>query len=170
LADPDGVHRFEITAEITDASRRTVVGKGVVRVGRKPFTVYTSVDRGYYRAGDPIEAEIQAQTLDRKPVAGKGTLQVLKVAYDAERRPVETLVEKRDLTLDSGGHARQILKAAAPGQYRLSATIDDGKGHAIEGGYLLTIIGEGLDSASCRFNDLEIIEVDPIVQTTRPGF
>ncbi len=118
LADPDRDHRFEITAEITDASRRTVVGTGVVRVGRKPFTVCTSVDRGYYRAGDPIEARVQAQTADRKPVAGKGTLRLLEIAYDAERRPVEMLVEKRDLTLDSEGHARQVLKASAPGQYR----------------------------------------------------
>ena len=78
------------TAEITDQSRRTIVGTGTVLVARKPFTVYTWVDRGHYRAGDTIEAGIRAQTLDRKPVAGKGTLKLLKIAYDAERRPVET--------------------------------------------------------------------------------
>ena len=49
------------------------------------------------------------------------------------------------------------MKAAAPGQYRISATVDDGQGHAIEGGYLLTITGPGFDSAGFRYNDLEII-------------
>jgi len=165
-AHPDEDQRYEITAEITDASRRTIVGTGTVLVARKPFTLHTSVDRGHYRAGDTIEAEIQAQTLDRKPVAGKGTLKLLKIAYDAERRPVETLVERWGLTLDSGGHFRQVLKAAAPGQYRLSSTIDDGKGHVIEGGYLLTITGQGFDSTSFRFNDLEII---PERKQYRPG-
>src|SRR5262249_9552345 len=52
------------------------------------------------------------------------------------------------------------------GQYRLSATIDDGQGHVIEGGYLLTITGEGFHGASYRFNDLEII---PDRKEYRPG-
>ncbi len=165
-AHPDQDQRYEITAEITDQSRRTIVGTGTVLVARKPFTVYTWVDRGHYRAGDTIEAEISAQTLDHKPVAGKGTLKLLKIAYDAERQPVETPVESWDLTLDPQGHARQVLKASAAGQYRLAATIDDGQGHTTEGGYLLTITGQGSSSASFRFNDLEII---PERKEYRPG-
>ncbi len=106
------------------------------------------------------------QTLAHKPVAGKGTLKLLKIAYDAERKPVETPVESWDLTLDADGQARQTIKASAPGQYRLSSTIDDGHGHAIEGGYLLTITGQGFDGASFRFNDLEII---PEKKEYRPG-
>ncbi len=156
-AHPDHDQRYEITAEITDQSRRTIVGTGTVLVARKPFTVYTWVDRGHYRTGDTIAAEVRAQTLDRKPVAGKGTLRLLKIAYDAGGKPVETLVENWDLALAADGQARQVLKARAPGQYRLTATIDDGKGHVIEGGYLLTITGQGFNGASFRFNDLEII-------------
>ncbi len=154
---PDDDHRYEITAEITDQSRRTIVGTGTVLVARKPFSVYTWVDRGHYRTGDTIEAGLSAQTLDRKPVAGKGTLRLLKIAYDAQRKPVETPVESWNLTLDAEGQARQVFKAAAPGQYRIAATVGDGEGHRVEGGYLLTITGPGFDSASFRFNDLEII-------------
>src|SRR5207248_2838314 len=116
--------------------------------------------------GDTIEAGVRAQTLDRKPVAGQGTLKLLKIAYDVERRPVETPVESWDLTLDADGQAHQVLKATAAGQYRLSATIDDGQGHVIEGGYLLTITGEGFNGASFRFNDLEIV---PERKEYRPG-
>ena len=156
-AHPDQDQRYEITAEVTDQSRRTIVGTGTVLVARKPFTVYTWVDRGHYRTGDTIEAAIQAQTLDHKPVAGKGTLKLLQVSYDPEGKPVETPVESWDLALDAGGQARQTIKASAPGQYRLSATIDDGHGHVIEGGYLFAILGQGFDGSSFRFNDLEII-------------
>ena len=165
-AHPDHDHRYEITAEITDKSHRTIVGTGTVLVARKPFSVYTWVDRGHYRAGDTIEAEVRAMTLDHKPVAGKGTLKLLQIAYDADGKPVETTVESWDLTLDAGSQARQTIKASAPGQYRLSATIDDGHGHAIEGGYLLTITGGGFDGASFRYNDLEII---PERKEYRPG-
>jgi uncharacterized protein YfaS (alpha-2-macroglobulin family) len=165
-AHPDQDHRYEITAEVTDQSRRTIVGTGTVLVARKSFAVYAWVDRGHYRAGDTIEAGLRALTLDRKPVAGKGTLKLLKIAYDAERRPVETPVESWDITLDADGRARQAIKAAAAGQYRLSATVDDGKGHAVEGGYLLTVTGEGFDGAGFRFNDLEII---PERKDYKPG-
>ncbi len=37
-AHPDQDQRYEITAEITDQSRRTIVGTGTVLVARKPFT------------------------------------------------------------------------------------------------------------------------------------
>ncbi len=165
-AHPDQDHRYEITAEVTDQSRRTIVGTGTVLVARKPFAVYTWVDRGHYRAGDTIEAGLGALTLDRKPVAGKGTLKLLKISYDADRRPVETSVESWDITLDAHGRARQSIKAAVAGQYRLSATIDDGKGHAIEGGYLLTVTGQGFDGAGFRFTDLEVI---PERKEYKPG-
>ena len=71
-----------------------------------------------------------------------------------------------ELTLDSEGHARQTLRASAPGQYRLSVTIDDGQGHTIEGGYLLVVQGPGFDGGSFRFNELEII---PDKKDYRPG-
>ncbi len=163
---PDRDHRYEITAEITDQSRRTIVGTGTVLVARQPFRVYAWVDRGHYRAGDTIEAGVRALTLDRKPVAGKGTLKLLQIAYDAERKPVETPVESWDLALDADGQAQQAIKATAAGQYRLSATIDDGLGHLIEGGHLLTVTGKGFDGASFRYNDLEII---PERKEYRPG-
>ena len=165
-AHPDQDQRYEITAEVTDQSRRTIVGTGTVLVARKPFTVYTWVDRGHYRTGDTIDATIRAQTLDHKPVAGKGTLKLLQVSFDAEGKPLETPVESWDLALNADGQASQTIKASAPGQYRLSSTIDDGHGHAIEGGYLFAILGQGFDGSSFRFNDLEII---PDRKEYRPG-
>ncbi|MBV8309443.1 MAG: alpha-2-macroglobulin, partial [Planctomycetaceae bacterium] len=166
VTHPDADQRYEITAEVTDQSRRTIVGTGTVLVARKPFTVYTWVDRGHYRTGDTIDAAIRAQTLDRKPVAGKGTLKLLQIRYDTEGKPSETPVESWDLALDADGQASQTIKASAPGQYRLSSTIDDGHGHSIEGGYLFAILGQGFDGSSFRFNDLEII---PDRKEYRPG-
>ena len=75
-------------------------------------------------------------------------------------------MESWDLALDADGRTHQTIKASVPGQYRLATAIDDGKGHVIEGGYLLTITGAGLDSANFRYNDLEII---PERKEYRPG-
>ena len=40
LVHPDEDQQYTITAEVVDASRRTIVGKGKVLVARKPFKVY----------------------------------------------------------------------------------------------------------------------------------
>lgn len=156
-AHPNRDHRYEVQATVTDQSRRAIDGNGSVLVARKPFAVYAWVDRGHYRAGDTIEAEVRAQTLDRKPVVGEGTLKLLKVTYDDQGKPIETPVETWPLKLDADGRTRQPIKAAQPGQYRIAAVVDDGKGHSIEGGYLVTVAGQGFDGTPFRFGDLELI-------------
>lgn len=153
----DDDHRYEVTVEVTDASRRTIVGQGQVLVARSPFKVFAWVDRGFYRTGDSIEANFSAHTLDDKPVSGQGKLRLLALTYDAARKPVETPVQEWELATDAEGHARQQIKASAPGQYRLSYELTDAKGHKEEGGYVFTVRGEDFDGAQFRFNDLELV-------------
>jgi hypothetical protein len=158
---PDEDHRYTITAEVVDASRRTIVGEGTVLVARQPFKVYAWVDRGYYRVGDTIHASFNAHTLDNKPVPGQGTLTLLRITYRKDKtgnlQPLETPVETWSLATDQEGQAQEQLTASQAGQYRLSYKLTDSKKHTIEGGYLFTVIGEGFDSAEFRFNHLELI-------------
>lgn len=155
-ADED--HRYEITAEVTDASRRVIAGKGTVLVSRKPFKVYAWVTRGYYRTGDVVEASFSAQTLDNKPVKGTGVLHLYSVTYGKDMKPVEKEVQRWELPTDESGHAAVKIKAAAGGQYRLSYKVTDAAKHEIEGGYVFTVVGGDFgDGAQFRFNDLELI-------------
>ncbi len=156
----DTDHRYEITAEVTDQSRRTIVGQGAVLVARKPFKVYAWVDRGYYRVGDVIQADFNAQTLDNQPVQGKGELRLLKISYprqNGQGQPVETEVQRWDLPTGDDGRAHLQMKAERAGQYRLSYKVTDAANHAIEGGYVFTVMGEGVNGSQFRFNDLELI-------------
>jgi uncharacterized protein YfaS (alpha-2-macroglobulin family) len=153
----DQDHKYSITAEVVDESRRTIVGTGEVLVARKPFKVYTWLDRGHYRAGDTIKASFAAQTLDQKPVQGKGEAILYKITYDDKAQPVEKAVETWKLDTDEQGKAKQQMKAAQPGQYRLLYKVTDAKGHTIEGAYLFTVRGDGFDGKDFRFNDLELI-------------
>ncbi len=162
---PDQDHRYTITAEVVDQSRRTIVGSGTVLVARKPFKVTAWVDRGYYRTGDVIHAHFAAQTLDGKPVEGSGTVKLLSVGYQ-DGKPVETPVHTAELPTGDDGRSDIKLRAVSPGQYRLSYIVTDAKGHEIEGGYVFTIIGEGFDSADFRFNQIELI---PDKADYRPG-
>ena len=178
-AHGDSDHKYEITAEVTDQSRRTIVGQGSVIAARKPFKVYAWVDRGHYEAGDVVRADFSAQTLDNKPVKGPGVLKLLRVSYDQNMKPAETEVGNWELATNDQGRATQQMKPAQPGQYRLSYAVDDGNGHVIEGGYLLTVRGGGFTGREHRFNDIELVPdqrqyapgdtVRLMVNTNRPG-
>ena len=105
------------------------------------------VNRGYFRVGDSIRADFKAQTLDKKPVEGKGTLTLLKITYDNDNKPIETPVRQWKIDTNPDGVAHQMIHASAKGQYRVSYKLTDKKEHEIEGGYLFTIIGDGFDGA-----------------------
>lgn len=152
----DTDHEYTITAEVVDESRRTIVGTGKVLVARKPFQVFTWVDRGHFRTGDTINASFDAHTLDSKPVQGKGDLTLYRISYE-NGKPVEKSVQNWKLDTNDRGTAAMQIKAAEAGQYRLSYKVTDAKNHTIEGGYVFVIRGEGFDGKSFRFNDLELV-------------
>lgn len=157
----DTDHKYEITAEVVDLSRRTIVGKGSVIAAREPFKVTCWVDRGYFRIGDTITASFAARTVDGKPVKGKGNLRLLKISYDKEMKPVEKEVQNWPLDTGVDGRSQQKLKASESGQYRLAYTVTDAKGNAIEGGYVFSIRGAKPDWTAAgkdfRFNDIEVL-------------
>lgn len=177
----DTDHRYEITAEVTDESRRTIVGQGAVLVACKPFKVYAWVDRGHYRVGDVIRADFSAQTLDNKPVKGNGELNLYRISYPTsfrslvadplprdgaesglrqtskDNKPVESSAQKWNLNTDDEGQAHIQLKASEAGQYRLSYKVTDTKNHTIEGGYMFCIVGQGFDGKEFRFNEIELV-------------
>jgi uncharacterized protein YfaS (alpha-2-macroglobulin family) len=153
----DQDHKYTITAEVVDESRRTIVGTGDVLVARKPFRVFAWVDRGHYRAGDTVRASFRAQTLDGKPVNGQGELTLYRISYDEKNKPVENPVQTWKLDTGAEGQAHEQIKAARPGQYRLSYKVADAKQHTEEGGYLFVVTGEGFDGKDYRFNDVELV-------------
>ena len=153
---PDQDHRYEITAEVVDESRRTIVGTGAVLVARKPFQVHAWLGRGYYRVGDVIDAHFSARTLDNKPVEGKGDLKLLEIRYQ-DGKPVETPVRTVDLPTNDRGEAGIRIRATRSGQYRFSYRVTDAAGHTIEGGYVFTIVGAGFDGSDFRFNSIELV-------------
>lgn len=153
----DQDHQYTITAEVIDASRRTIVGTGKVLVARQPFRVFTWVDRGYYRVGDTITSHFQAQSLPSKPVVGPGEMTLFKISYDDQRNPIEIPVRTWNLHTDQQGHARQTLRASQPGQYRLACRVTDVGNNTIEGGYVFTVTGQGFDGRDFRFNSIELL-------------
>ena len=156
-AHGDQDHQYSITAEVVDQSRRTIVGQGNVLVARKPFKVFVWPNRGYYNERETAEFRFKAQTLDQKPVEGKGQAKLFRVQYDKNGKPQETEVEQWELDTDAQGEALLKVKLNSAGQYRLSHVVTDSKGNEIEGAYVFLVRGENFNAADFRFNDLELI-------------
>jgi uncharacterized protein YfaS (alpha-2-macroglobulin family) len=162
---PDSDHSYQIQAEVVDQSRRTIMAEGRVLVARKPFRVYVWAHRGYYHAGDTIQLDMAARTLDGKPVQASGVLRLLRIAYE-NGKAVENEVAKWDVPTDEQGRAELQIKASEPGQYRVSYEVTEtsGEGEAegkepttIEGGQVLVVRGPNFDGGEFRFNDVEIV-------------
>jgi alpha-2-macroglobulin len=178
----DEDHRYEIEAEVTDASRRTIFGKGSVLAARRPFEVYVSLDRGYYNAGDSGKVSVHARTLDGREVKASGGLTIYRITYAKDGTPTEEAVSQADLSLTekNDGASLTAFTFAKGGQHRASAKLKDEAGHEIEGTSFFTVRGVGFDGGNdFRFDDLEIVtekdeyapgdEVEITINTNRPG-
>ncbi len=154
---PDEDHRYEISVEVTDESRRTILGSGQVLVARRPFSVTTWTDRGHYEVGSPIAIGVRALTLDQKGISGTGRASLLKIAYNEKGEPVESEVAGENIKTDADGMANVKFSATEAGQYRLSAKVKDAKGREQEGGVFFVIRGAANDGHDYRFSDLELV-------------
>ncbi len=164
----DHDHRYQITAEVTDESRRTIVGQGNVMAAREPFKVYAWVNYGYFRAGDVVQASFNTRTPDGQPVAGKAVATLYSIRYGKGRdaKPVEKAEQEWKLDVNDRGEASLKLTATKPGQYRLACRVTDAAGHTQEGAYVFVVRGEGFDGRAFRFNQLELT---PDKQDYEPG-
>ncbi|VAX40318.1 alpha-2-macroglobulin domain protein, partial [hydrothermal vent metagenome] len=153
----DQDHKYQITAEVVDQSRRTIVGSGQVLVARKPFKVFAWMNNGHYETGDTAVASFKAQTLDNKPIKGNGKLTLFKVHYDKKGKLTEKELFTVALNTNEQGEAKHKFKVPNAGQFRISYKVTDTKKHTIEGGYLFNVIGKDDNGSGYKFNDLELV-------------
>ncbi|MFN3191228.1 MAG: alpha-2-macroglobulin family protein [Aureliella sp.] len=147
---------YNITATVTDLSRRSIAAQGNVVAAAKPFKVYTWTDRGFYKSGDEITASFQARTLDSKPVAGTGTAELLRINLDANNEVREVRIASYELETAKDGSGEAKFRANQPGQYRVRLKVQNKEGQSAEGGYVFYVRGEANQEIDVRFADLEL--------------
>ena len=161
----DADHRYEVAVEVTDQSRRTIVGKGAVIAAREPFKVHAWVNKGHYQVGDVVKADFSARTPDGMPVSGQGKAVLYKITRK-NGKPSEKAVEKWDLKIGDDGRAELKLDASQAGQYRLSLSVTDAKGRTREGGYVFYVMGDKDTGRNFVFDHLELT---PDLREYAPG-
>ena len=152
----DEDHKYTISVEVRDASRRTLTAEGTVIAARDAFKIYSWVNRGFYNVGDKVTASFFARTLDGTAIEATGKLDLLQISYDEAGKASERVVQTFDAKTDAEGMFTQTLNAANAGQFRLRLRLTDKADHSVEGGYIFTVRGRGTDGKDFRFNELEL--------------
>lgn len=156
----DSDQKFIVEAEVTDASRRTIEGRGEVIATRHQFFAHAETDRGYYHTGQTILFRARVMRPDQSPVASQGELRVARVTFRGdtghtiEERPV---LRKPAVTTAEHGEVELRFDAKEAGQYRLSYVTRDAWGNEVVGTTLVWVHGPGFDGRRFRFNHLEVI-------------
>ena len=150
-------HRYELTVEVRDKSRRTIVGNASVIASRKPFNIYVWGNQGFYTVSSKATFICQARTPDGKPVKGTGKINLYSVKYDKDGKASESLVSSDDTATDDEGRATHDFIAAKPGQYRIAWTVTNAKGDSVEGACVFIVHGKGAPSDSFRYDGLELV-------------
>ncbi len=156
----DSDQKFIVEAEVTDASRRTIEGKGEVLATRHQFFVHAEADRGYYQTGHTILFKARALRPDQSAQASEGEFRVARVMFRGDNG--DTIEEKSVLsraasTSADSGEVELRFDAKEPGQYRLSYVTKDAWGNEVVGTTLVWVHGPGFDGRRFRFNHLEVI-------------
>ena len=153
LVHGDQDHRYTITAEVVDASRRTIVGRGSVLAARKSFSVTVWMDRGYANVGDEVVGEFSARTLDGKAVSGEAVARLYRSTVNDEGEIEEEAMG--EWTPEDG---KWRFSAPKAGQYRVAVVFTDAKGREQEGATVFSVRG-GDDEVDedFRTNALELI-------------
>jgi uncharacterized protein YfaS (alpha-2-macroglobulin family)/tetratricopeptide (TPR) repeat protein len=127
LKDPrmKGRHlKFAVHAEVTDASRRTIVADGEARALATAYNAFLRVRQGFYNAGDTLQADVRTLDADSRPVRASGTARVLRLTVrrvepDGEEKYDAREVFSAPLETDAQGRAEFRWRAAREGRYEV---------------------------------------------------
>ncbi|TVR16738.1 MAG: hypothetical protein EA401_01035, partial [Planctomycetota bacterium] len=152
-------HRYTITVQVRDASRRTEVAQGDIIASAQPFAVRVWTPPGYLQAGTSTTVQTAAQRADGGAIPGEVEARLYRLSYDEEGHSSSVLVHSWQQQLNQRGRGQKPLQLDDPGQYRVQIRVQYGQ-ETVESEHLITVIGDAdqpRDPANYRFRALEIL-------------
>ena len=129
--------RYTVQAEVTDLSRIAVVGSGKQSVTAGDFTLFVQPKSWVTRAGDPLQATVNAVDYQGKPIANRA-IQVALTRWNWDSQKSEyrgsTVTATASVTTDARGQAQVTLPTTSQyfsDNYYLSAEAKDDGGRTI---------------------------------------
>lgn len=116
--------QYQITAEVTDVSRRVIAASGSVVAAAKPFEVAVWSQRGFVAAGENMPIQITARRIGGGDVRGKAEIQLIRLTSRTGDEVNETIVASQSVELRDG-RADVSLPVANAGLYRAVAIVTE---------------------------------------------
>ncbi|MEE9311098.1 MAG: MG2 domain-containing protein, partial [Planctomycetota bacterium] len=158
-------HQYSITAEVTDSSRRTIVGNGSVKALRRAFFAFVDNKLGFYRPNDELDVEVRTVTADDKAVEAKGKMEVYKVTFskrtDENGMPQidehKELIATHELNTNKEGRAQYNKPFTEAGTYELVYVTKDEWDTEIKGYTRVIVKATKWLPGSYRFDTISLI-------------
>ncbi|HSP17756.1 MAG TPA: alpha-2-macroglobulin family protein [Thermoanaerobaculia bacterium] len=122
---------LHIEARVTDASRREVIGDGIVRVTKNRYSVVGQPSHFIHRPNDRVSVTFKALDANDKPVQTTGNVKVIRRAWRAvDKTPAyrEEEILTTTARTDQDGEATISFVAPGTGYYAVQWTSEDREG------------------------------------------
>jgi len=156
--------RFDITAEVTDASRRTIEGAGNIRAPATQFDATVSAQRGFFSAG-PVMIDVRTETTQGEPIAASGVVRFARLIADKallRREPAHSVPVRTDGT----GRGTVSWNGARAGRYEVQFEAIDAWDRKVTARTETWVAG---DEASSGVLSEDHVELVPELRTFAPG-
>ncbi len=164
-ADPGLDYRYQISAEVTDITRRSVSAVKSVLAAAVPYQAEIDIDKGYYHAGDMATAKIMLFDTARQPAAGQAEVALCAIAYDSEHKATETrLRDWTGLKVDESGVLQHSFRLGNPGLYRIKVSVKAGNNYDAQNFYDIVVLGDKQEKVDYEFGELKVLADKDIYQ------
>ena len=151
-------HRYSVTAEVTDLSRRLIKGTGSLLVTRAAYFANVEIEGGWTSYGDAVVVHVATQKADGKLFATQGELVIKRVttAHDGGAVVVEKEVARLQLKTREEAPVRQTWRAPKSGQYVISFESKDKSGALVKAHAIAWVAGPDYHGRDSRPQSLEL--------------
>lgn len=128
----EGDFSYQITASVTDASRRSIDGSASAYVTRGEFSMSVSSTRYFVTVGGTTEIKVNTFDFSMKPVPGIPImLTIVQSRYDRDFNLSSDTLETIELTTNEAGKTNYMFRPKEEGSYRIIAKAVDSNGNTI---------------------------------------
>ncbi|MGV3722436.1 MAG: alpha-2-macroglobulin family protein, partial [Actinomycetota bacterium] len=148
--------RFSIAADVTDASRRTIEGRGVVHAPATQFDAIVTSRSGFVEPGRPLVIDVVTQDLTGRGMPANGVVRFSRlIAEKDDHRPEPMHTEP----LHTGGDGRGMATWIPPlaGRYEVRFEATDEWDRKVTAGVRTWVAGDEAGSALFPSHPVELV-------------
>ncbi len=143
-----GNRTLQVSATVTDLSRRAENGLGSVLLTTGAFHLDITTDKSTYKPGERVLVSVHAADYDDKPVSTSVKATWIETKYDRKHRPYQEKTV-RNVTTDGRGNGNVSFTPLRPGDYDLELLAFDASGNPIAASESVEVSSDGArDDAS----------------------